>query len=48
MKILKVILSVLLTASLKSQTVFDLDIYQIAINNVNKRIERLFMAGPIF
>tara|TARA_B100001248_G_scaffold170573_1_gene129258 strand:- start:13 stop:1233 length:1221 start_codon:yes stop_codon:yes gene_type:complete len=34
-KILKFTLYVLLTASLKSQTVFDLDIYQMAINNVN-------------
>jgi len=34
-KILKFTLFVLLTASLKSQTVFDLDIYQMAINNVN-------------
>ena len=34
-KFLKFTLFVLLTASLKSQTVFDLDIYQMAINNVN-------------
>ena len=34
-KILKFTLFVLLTASLKSQTVFDLDIYQMAISNVN-------------
>ena len=34
-KILKFTLYVLLTASLKSQTVFDLDIYLMAINNVN-------------
>ena len=34
-KILKLTLFVFLTASLKSQTVFDLDIYQMGINNVN-------------
>ena len=33
-KISKFTLFVFLTASLKSQTVFDLDIYQIAFNNV--------------
>ena len=35
MKNLKFVLFAFLTALLKSQTVFDLDIYQIAINNVN-------------
>ena len=34
-KIFKFTLSVLLTAPLKLQTVFDLDIHQVAINNVN-------------